>query len=249
MTTDLAIRKHDLSTQQLGQILAKSGYFSDTRDEAQAIVKVLAGAELGFGPIASMQGIYIVKGRVTHSANLVAAAIQRSGKYRYEIKELTSDRAVLVFHGPHNSRFESEFTMADAEKASLATGNYKAFPRNMLFSRALTNGARWFCPEVFSGPVYTPDELGAEVDTEGNVLEIVGAAVAAAPQSEPDEATNDPLADALEFWNDACTEADRLGIKHKIMPADADLAKVERWTELLVGLITAAEVEKSAVPA
>ena len=39
---------------QLGQIFVKSGFFADTRDAAQAIVKVMAGQELGFAPIASI---------------------------------------------------------------------------------------------------------------------------------------------------------------------------------------------------
>jgi hypothetical protein len=30
----------------------------------------------------------------------------------------------------------------------------------MLYARALSNGAKWYCPDVFGGPIYTPDELG-----------------------------------------------------------------------------------------
>lgn len=33
----------------------------------------------------------------------------------------------------------------------------------MLLSRALTNGARWYCPDVFNGPIYTPEELSVDV--------------------------------------------------------------------------------------
>lgn len=170
---------NELDTEQLGAVLVKSGFFQDTRDIAQAIVKVLAGRELGFGPIASMQGVYIVKGRVTLSANLVGAAIQRSGKYRYTVKELTNDRCTLVFSSTNigGGTFESTFTIQDAQQAGIAGDTYKKFPRNMLFSRALTNGARWYCPEVFNGPIYTPDELGAQVDDGGRVLEISGGAV------------------------------------------------------------------------
>jgi hypothetical protein len=42
----------------------------------------------------------------------------------------------------------------------------------MLFARALSNGAKWFCPDIFGGgPIYTPDELGAVIDGEtGQVL-------------------------------------------------------------------------------
>jgi len=38
----------------------------------------------------------------------------------------------------------------------------------MLFNRALSGGARVFCPDCLGGIVpYTPDELGVEVDEEG----------------------------------------------------------------------------------
>jgi hypothetical protein len=70
----------ELALADLGSVLAKSGYFQDTRDAAQAIVRVLAGRELGIGPIAAMTGVYIVKGRVAIGANLMAAAVKRSGK-------------------------------------------------------------------------------------------------------------------------------------------------------------------------
>src|SRR5687767_13340910 len=73
---------------RLGDVLAKSGYFQDARDAAQAVVKVLAGRELGIGDIAAMTGIYIVKGRVTLSANLMAALVKRSGRYNYRVVEM-----------------------------------------------------------------------------------------------------------------------------------------------------------------
>ena len=62
-------------TMSLGSVLAKSGYFSDAKGEAQAVVKVLAGREMGFGPIASMTGVHIVQGKPTIGANLLGAAI------------------------------------------------------------------------------------------------------------------------------------------------------------------------------
>ena len=160
-----------MDIQSIGEVLVKSGFFSDTRDQAQAIVKVLAGRELGFGPIASMQGVYIVKGRVTISANLVGAAIKRSGRYDYRVREMTNERVHITFFENGKPVGESEFTIEDAKAAGLsASDNYSKFPRNMLFSRALTNGARWYCPDVFNGAIYTPDELGAEVGEDGHVL-------------------------------------------------------------------------------
>jgi hypothetical protein len=179
-TTELAPRAPRMAMgsledpEALGRVLAASGYFQDARDAAQAVVKVLAGAELGFGPIASMTGVYIVKGRVTLSANLMAAAIKRHPKYDYRVKDLTDTKAEVSFYERGQEIGSSEFTMDDARRAQLANGeNWKKYPRNMLLWRAMSNGAKFYCPDAFSGaPVYTPDELGADVDPEtGEIIE------------------------------------------------------------------------------
>jgi len=71
--------------------------------------------------------------------------------------------------GKRESIGKSEFTAADAAKAG--TQNMGKFPRNMLFARAMSNGVRWYCPDVFSGnSVYTPEELGARTDDEGYII-------------------------------------------------------------------------------
>jgi len=159
-------------TMMLGKLLAQSGYFADSRDAGQAVVKVLAGAELGFGPIASMTGINIIKGKVTLSANLIAAAIKRSGRYNYRVSEMTDTACKIVFYEGKEQIGVSTFTMDDAKAAGLAGDNWRKFPRNMLFARAISNGAKWYCPDLSGGPLYTPDELGAQVDGEtGEVID------------------------------------------------------------------------------
>lgn len=173
MIQSLAIRD-DIPLMELGNVLAKSGYFTDAKDAAQAIVKVLAGREMGFGPIASMTGIYIVKGKPSMGANLIAAAVKRSGRYDYRVKEHTDDVCAIEFYERVDGKREmigvSTFTIKDARKAQ--TQNLDKYPRNMLFARAMSNGAKWYCADVFGGPVYTPDELGATVDGEtGEVLD------------------------------------------------------------------------------
>lgn len=150
----------------LGTVFTKSGYFQDVRDASQAVVKMLAGQELGFGPMASMTGIYIVKGRVTLSANLLAAAVKRGGKYNYRVVELSEAACKIDFYEGKEKIGESSFSMEDAKAAGLVNDQYKKFARNMLFARAMSNGAKWYCADVFGGPVYTPDELGATIDME-----------------------------------------------------------------------------------
>ena len=189
MTQALTVQNASLSeTMQLGELLAASGFFQDSRGAAQAVVKVLAGAEIGFGPIASMTGINVIQGRVSISANLMAAAIKRSGRYDYRVKEMTPQRCEIEFRERNGDRWEiigsSEFTAQDARQAG--TKNMDKYARNMLFARAMSNGARWYCPDIFGGPVYTPEELGAAVDGEtGEVIDAPAPRIVVERQPEP----------------------------------------------------------------
>jgi len=61
-----------------------------------------------------------------------------------------------------------EFTIADAENAKL-TGkdNWRKYAKAMLFNRAVTSGQRAYAPALWGGArLYTPDELGADTDTD-----------------------------------------------------------------------------------
>lgn len=160
-------------TMTLGETLAKSGFFSDAGSAAKAVVKILAGKELGFGPIASMTGIHIIQGKVAVGANLMGASVKSDPRYDYRVLDLSDDRAEVAFYEGGKEIGRSVFTMEDAKGAGLSgKGNWRKFPRNMLFSRAMSNGVRWYCPDAFGGsPTYTPEELGAETDGEGNVIE------------------------------------------------------------------------------
>lgn len=172
MEHQLAVQSNTMQLSDLGQIMVKSGFFADTREASQAIVKILAGQELGFGAIASMTGIHVIKGRVSLSANLIAAAVKRSGRYNYHVRELTDAVCSIEFFERAGDKWEpagtSRFNLEDARKAG--TQNMDKFPRNMLFARAMSNGAKWFCADVFGGPVYTPDELGAVVSADGETV-------------------------------------------------------------------------------
>jgi hypothetical protein len=162
----------------LGKILAESGYFADARQMAQAAVKVIAGQELGLGPVAAMTGVHIVQGKVTLGANMIAALIRRSGRYDYRVVEHTDKVCRIDFYRDGERIGESSFSIEDAKRAGLLAkpGPWTQHPRNMLFARAISNGAKWHAPDVFAGPVYTPDELGAVVDAEGDVVSVPGPA-------------------------------------------------------------------------
>lgn len=158
---------------RVSKLLAASGYFQDAQDAAQAGVKVLAGMEMGIGAFSSMAGIHVIKGKPSIGAGLMAAAVKRSGKYDYRVRKHSGSECVIEFFERGESCGVSEFTLDDAKAAGLLNNdNWKKAPRNMLFARALSNGVRWYAPDVFDTSVYVPEEMGAEVDEEGNVIRV-----------------------------------------------------------------------------
>ena len=220
---------HDV--ENVAKAMAGSGFFQDSKQASQAIVKVLAGHELGFGPFASMTGIHIIQGKPAFGANLIAGAIKAQGKYDYRIAALDDTRCDVEFYqiidGKRVSLGMSSFSIDDAKKAGLTTkDNWSKFPRNMLFSRAISNGARWYTPDVFSGaPVYTPEELGADVDQDGNVVDAPFIEVEPEPQpkkAEPElDLTPVPVEDAPKMSLElAETETNSKGEKYSDIDTD-----------------------------
>lgn len=168
--------------------MALSGYFKDAADVSQAMVKVMAGAEMGLGPFAAMSNIHIIKGKPVLGANMIATLIKNDARYDYRIKRLDDEAAVVVFYEGGREVGESAFTMADARQAGLLNNpTWKNYPRNMLFARAISNGARWYAAGIFGGAaVYTPDEMGVDTDEDG----YIEAEVVQIDRPEPEPVTN-----------------------------------------------------------
>lgn len=241
-TTALAVAAPKLldDTFRIAEVLVKSGFFKDLRDVSQGVTKILYGTELGFGPMASVLGVYIVEGRPSLSAQLIAAAVQRSGRYTYRVREWTPTACRIEFFDSGESLGESSFTIQEAAAAGLANkAVWKSYPKAMLWARAMSQGARAYCAEVFMGAIYTPEELGAVVDEDGRVVEMIEA-----DAEVVDEPVDPALNEAMELWDDARLEAARLGIEHKDLPDGARLEQVQRWTIALMD-----RINKAAVPA
>lgn len=147
---------------EIAQAFIKSGLFRDTQDQAKAVVKIMAGNELGIGPFAAMRGFNIIQGQLAPGANLIGALIKASGKYDYRVTESNEQKCHIEFFANGEKIGDSTYTMEDASRAGL-TGkdNWRKYPRQMLFSRTLSEGGRMHCPDVFMGSVYVPEELEA----------------------------------------------------------------------------------------
>jgi hypothetical protein len=169
----------------IGQVMARSGLFPDITRVSQAVVKVLAGRELGIGPFAAMSDIHIIEGKPVIGARILAALVRQSAVYDYEVVEWTNERCAIDFYR-HGQKLEPTvtFDQEDAKRAELdkptragKPSTHMRFPRNMKFARAMSNGVGLHCPDLTAGaPVYTPDELGID-DPDADV----------APVAEEDE--------------------------------------------------------------
>lgn len=141
----------------IGKVFAESGLFSDVKNAAQAAVRIMAGQEIGIPPFAALTGIHIIQGKPTIGAGLMASRVKGSGKYDYKVKEHTDKLCSIDFYQGAELIGNSTFTMDDAKKAQ--TKNLDKFPKNMLFARAMSNGVKFYTPDIFAGPVYVPEEM------------------------------------------------------------------------------------------
>lgn len=141
----------------IGKVFAESGLFADVKNAAQAAVRIMAGQEIGIPPFAALSGIHIIQGKPTIGAGLMASRVKGSGKYDYKVKEHTDKICSIDFYQGSEIIGNSTFTIEDAKKAG--TKNLDKYPKNMLFARALSNGVKFYTPDIFAGPVYVPEEM------------------------------------------------------------------------------------------
>ena len=147
---------------QLGEVFMASGMFKDVVSQAQTVVKILAGRELGLAPIEAMSNLYIVNGKVALQAKAIGALIKKNAKYDFKVEKLDDTECTIAFYqiegGNKVELGKSTFTIKDAAKAGIVNKDvWKNYPRNLLYARALTNGARWYAADAFCG--YTVEEV------------------------------------------------------------------------------------------
>jgi len=180
LPTQVVVRKSPKALSQrdpvkIAEHFFKSGYFKDTQSMSQAVVKIIAGEELGLGPMASVQGITIIEGKLGFTGNLTASLVKQHETYSYKVLKTTNERCVIEFYDGDELQGVSEFTVEDAERAELVKdkSNWVKWPKAMCFNRALTQGVRAYIPDVTAGtPAYTDDEI-EEVVTEQSEGEVV----------------------------------------------------------------------------
>lgn len=142
------------------------------RQPANILLAIQTGAPLGFTAMQSIHGIHIIKGKPTMSADMTAAAVRRAGHKLRITGDDTHAVAVLIRSDDPEFEYRCEWTLDRAKKAGLlGNDTWAKYPAAMLRARAITEVARAGASEALYGVVYTPEELGAEVDEDGAVID------------------------------------------------------------------------------
>lgn len=119
-----------------------------------------------------MQTMVVMRGRMTMSADLMAAVVRRAG-HRLRVHEHgMSVTATLIRRDDPDYEFGVTWDEAKARRAGLwgQRGPWTQYPAQMLRSRAITEVCRQGASDALAGTIYSLDELeptGDAADTAG----------------------------------------------------------------------------------
>lgn len=227
--------------------LAASGVFKDVSSTQNAMAKILIGADLGLTPTQALMNIDVVEGNARVRSNQLAAWVRKHPDYDYKVVEHDAQHCAIDFTYKGESAGRSEYTIADADLAGLVKKDkprsaWMAHPKSMLFARAMSNGVKWYAPDLTGGiAVYTEgDEF-----TNSTAVEI-GAGEGSGETPPWDENMDEERAakvDGLVAWAES-----------KNLPLFGDLATVRmrlngQKVEAVDEWIAAAEEQRASVEA
>lgn len=168
MTTDtksLAIVPTTVAeVQTLAELIGKSALLPDALrgKPADIIMSIMAGAELGLPPFASIRGVHIVSGKPILAAATMVGIVLGSGLAEY-FSQVDATPTSVTFETKRRGAPAPQrctWTIDDAKRAGIHKNTWLLYPRQMLAARASAELARSAYPDVCAG-VYDPDEVAA----------------------------------------------------------------------------------------
>lgn len=154
-------------------------------DEATAAI--LAGAELGLDPMASLRAFDSIQGTPAPKAMTLRAVAQAAG-HEVIVVESTPERAVVTGRRRGDQHAQtSVWDLARADAMGLTgKAQWKQQPAAMLVARATAEVCRWIASDAIMGMPYAAEEIGDVTGTAPQAVtrrvtaaDIVGQAVAA----------------------------------------------------------------------
>jgi len=179
---------------EISKVLLTTQFLPDSiKSPQQAVAIILKGRELKIPAMQALSQINVIKGKPTMSAELMLAMIYREcPTAEVEFTKYTDTEVECKVRRHSKGNWQTfSWTMKTAQTAGLASGfSWKKYPRAMLRSRVISEMARAVFPDCIMGCSYTPEEMGAAVNDEGEILEVEPKEVKTEyiePTSEPQE--------------------------------------------------------------
>jgi hypothetical protein len=198
MSNELVIAQPDYeSLWKLSQRISNTPFVPTAlRGKNEAVLAcVLYGAELGLGPMQSLNSIHVIEGRTAMSPELMRAMVARHG-HRIDVVENSATVCeVKGMRSDTGSTATVRWTMEDAKLAGLAgKNNWKTYPRAMLLARATSELCRIVFPDVIAGLSYTPEEVSSIAGVE--YVEEIVEKPAASIEQKVEETIDDEIIEA-----------------------------------------------------
>jgi hypothetical protein len=178
---------------QVSQMLAKSSLVpASYRNRPENILlATLAGQPFGWDPTMAMRSFHVIEGQPSLKPEIMLALVRRAG---HSVQGETTPEGATITGTRRDTgdKMTVAYTLDDARRANLLNKSvWKQYPASMCWARALSQLCRMLFPDVVLGAGYTPEELGANVSSDGEIIEaaVVTAPVAALPSQPWDDDT------------------------------------------------------------
>lgn len=206
---------------------------------AEATAAILAGAELGFDPMASLRAFDSIQGVPAPKAITLRAVVQGAG-HKVVIEESTSERAVV--RGLRRGETEWQTSTWDIERARkldlLKKDQWQKQPQAMLIARATAEVCRWIASDAVMGMPYAAEEIADQPAYTPQAVRRLTAADLDAPVIEaPEPVTPEQMRHMFALWNELGYTGDenratRLDLTAKILglpdlDSSADLTRAQ----------------------
>jgi hypothetical protein len=158
----------DLAYQMAQKLAATSFVPQSLRGKPGDITAaILAGAELGLKPMATLKSIDVIQGTPALRAHAMRAVVQKQG-HEIELVESTPQRCVMRGRRKGSDNWQTvEWTIQRAAQMKLTDkAEWKKQPQNMLVARATGELCRLIASDALHGMPYVSEELEGTVHAE-----------------------------------------------------------------------------------
>lgn len=150
-----------VQVEQLSRVIAGTEFVpAGLRGKPAAVgAAILAGRELGIGPMTSLQHLHVIDGRPSMSAQLMRALVLAHG-HSIRVVESTSTRCTMRGRRAGEDEWtDVTWTTDDARRAGIdGKPPWRKMPRAMLAARATGELCRLVFADVIGGMAYTVEE-------------------------------------------------------------------------------------------